>query len=67
MKNESRTHSAMNVCGVGPVFSKKRQEAIRGPVMLGSMMDFMIVVCYAMYAAELSAGRGITMKESMRY
>ena len=43
----------MNVCGMGPVLSDY-------------MMDFIIVVCYAMYAAESSAGRGITMKESMR-
>ena len=30
-------------------------------------MDFMIVACYTVYAAEDSAGRGIIMKKTPRY
>ena len=56
LKNESRTHSAMNVCGMVPVFSEKRQGTVRGPVLSDYMMDFMLAVCYAVYVAEDSAG-----------
>ena len=46
----------MNVCGVGPVFSKsvKRRYGMR-PFCQTNMMDFIIVACYTVYAAEDSA------------
>ena len=56
----------MNVCGMGSVFSKTSRDGT-GAVLSDYMMDFIIVVCYAVYAAESSAGSGIIMKESVRY
>ena len=46
----------MNVCGMGSVFSKTSRDGT-GAVLSDYMMDFIIVVCYAVYAAESSAGR----------
>lgn len=51
MRKENRTHSAVSICGVGPVLSD-------------SKMDFTIVVCYAVYASENSAVRDYDGKDN---